>query len=182
MKHKHESLTVYYDGTCPMCTTFKEQSEKHTDQDVVQFVDVHTGTIPESLQTEDLLSEMRIVDDSGRVLKGSDSIFAVLEKTTQWSWLGKIGNLPIIKQCARPVYRLIAAQRHFIFGPLSRLFWIRTLVILGLLTGMLISLPLWVGDRIIPLVPVVTLPAPETLSIALFIILIPVLLWALLSP
>lgn len=182
MKKKIKNLTVYYDGTCPMCTAFKSQSDKNTDQHEIRFLDVHTDPIPNFLSKEDILSEIRVVDSDGNVSKGSDSIFAVLRRHRWLFWLGYLGSLPIIKQCARPIYRLISAQRYFIFGPLSKIFWIRTVTIISLLAGLIISLPLWIGDRIIPLVPVFNLPAPEIISGTLFLLLIPILIWAWISP
>lgn len=181
MPKKSEKLTIYYDGTCPMCTAFKSQSEKNTNREEIEFLDVHSATIPNFLSKEELLIEMKVVDSYGNIISGSDSIFAVLRKHKWLFWLGYLGSLPIIKQCARPIYRAISAQRYFIFGSSSRIFWIRIVTIIGLLIGLLLSLPLWVGDRIIPLVPVVDLAVPESISIVLFLLLLGNLLWALIS-
>lgn len=129
-----------------------------------------------------MLSEIYVVDASGSILRGSDSIFAVLAKHKRLSWLAAMGTLPIFKQCARPIYRLIAAQRHFIFGPLARIFRIRIITVFGLIAGLLFSLPLWTGERIIPLVPVFTVSEPTIISSILFIALLLLLPCALLCP
>lgn len=107
-------ITVYYDGNCPMCTAFKEQSETNTKG--VAFLDAHTTDAPESFSKADMLAQMRLINAEGRVASGSDAVFIVLKKHRWLFWLGYLGLLPGIRQLARPVYRVVAKYRYWLFG------------------------------------------------------------------
>lgn len=178
MTVKKGSIKIYYDGACPMCVAFKEQSEKNTDPSEILFLDIHSKDVPNFLDKKELLSEIYAVDQNNTVLRGSDAIFATLSKNKKLYWLSYIGKLPLIKQCARPTYRLIAARRHFIFGKNSRIFWVRIVTIVGLLIWLLFSLSAWLREPMSSTV----IPFENTVSTILFLALIPTLLWSLVRP
>jgi hypothetical protein len=70
----------------------------------------------------------------------------------------------------------ITANRQSLFGPASRLFWLKVTVISFFCIGLALSSHLWIGPRIYPLVPVLDLlpssiyPADRFLFAALFIL------------
>ena len=68
----------------------------------------------------DLIGQMHLVRRDGRIWRGADAVAQlalVLPETRFW---GVLLSLPVIRHLARPVYRLVAANRH----RLSRLmFW-----------------------------------------------------------
>ena len=55
---------------------------------------------------------------------------------------------------APPVYRFVAANRRFLIGPASRVFWLKTTVILAFCIGLFLSARLWIGPRSYPKVPI----------------------------
>jgi hypothetical protein len=77
-----------------------------------------------------------------------------------------------------------AANRHFIFGRASRLFWLKTTVILAFCIGLAMSSRLWIGPRSYPQAPVFgTLPAIEGfIAYSLFAALFVFAAAALVSP
>jgi uncharacterized membrane protein YphA (DoxX/SURF4 family) len=54
-------------------------------------------------------------------------------------------------------YRFIAANRRFLIGEASRIYWLKVTLTLVFLVGLWLSAPLWIGPRSYPLVPVSTL-------------------------
>jgi hypothetical protein len=77
-----------------------------------------------------------------------------------------------------------AANRHFPFIDASRLFWLKTTVILAFCIGLLMSSRLWIGPRSYPQAPVLgTLPAVEGIvAHSLFAALFVLAAIALISP
>jgi len=77
-----------------------------------------------------------------------------------------------------------AASRRFLFGRASRLFWLKTTVILAFCIGLLMSSRLWIGPRSYPEAPVFgTLPAIEGfIAYGLFAALFVFAAIALISP
>gem|GEM_PF-162577 len=184
MKNSRRPRIVYYDATCPMCTAFRGKVEDGVEADAVVFKDANTVSVPDGLGRSDLLREMHVVSPDGSVHSGAESIYEVLSQH-RWLWpLAILGRLPLIRTLGRYVYRLVAAQRHFFFGAASRILWLRIIVTLGLLVGLLLSLPLWVGGRTVPLVPVWSSLAalPTWIPEGLFAGLIGGVLWAIVSP
>lgn len=71
-------------------------------------------------------------------------------------------------------YRLVATNRRLLSGPSSRVFWLKTTVILAFCLGLAMSSHLWIGPRSYPLSPVfdflpkVPHPVDDVLFAALF--------------
>src|SRR5579883_117719 len=91
----------------------------------------------------------------------------------RFGFLAQIGTLP-----------LVAANRRFLLGPASRIFWLKTTVILAFCLGLAMSLRLWIGPRSFPLAPVFdVLPqAAPLVEHALFAALFALAATALVSP
>src|SRR5262249_58586754 len=51
-------------------------------------------------------------------------------------------------------YRFVAANRRFLFGPASRIFSLKVIVVLAVCLGLAMSPHLWIGPRSYPLAPV----------------------------
>jgi hypothetical protein len=68
--------------------------------------------------------------------------------------------MQFIGALSEAVHGLVAANRRFIAGPASRLFWLKTTVILAFCIGLSMSSHLWIGPRSYPATPVSTLLPP----------------------
>jgi hypothetical protein len=86
----------------------------------------------------------------------------------------RIGQLPIIRPLLSAGYNIVAANRRFLFGPASRVFWLKTTITLVLCLELIMSSRLWIGPRTYPAAPVLSLlpssiyPADLFLFAALF--------------
>ena len=80
---------------------------------------------------------------------------------------------PVVKNLLPFGYNAIARNRHFIFGSCSRLWWLKTVTVLGLVAGLLLSIPLWIRTGIFPTVPISSaLPLLSSSIEALFFIVV----------
>jgi hypothetical protein len=98
--------------------------------------------------------EIHVVDRQGAVYRGAAAILKILGEYPGWSLVAKLGQSPLVKPILPLGYAAVAANRRFLFGPMSRIFWLKTAGLIAFCLGLLISSPLWIGPRGYPPVPV----------------------------
>ncbi len=168
--------SVYYDGSCPMCTVIIKKINTSSKGGRFLMQDITQELPPQNLKRADIEKEIHVVVD-GAIYKNTKAIFKILEEYPTWKPLVRIGKLPIIKDILPIGYNFIAANRHFLFGPASRIYWLKTTVSVGFIFGLLLSLKLWVSSRFYPLTPVLSelppIPYPfDWLSVFIFFCLL----------
>lgn len=168
-----------------MCIAVVTEVEDSVNGDKFALAGTSKATLPKGVTKNQVGKEIHVVDENGKVHKNVGAILQILEEYPRWRFLSPIARLPLVYQLLQLVYKVIAANRHFIFGPASRIFWVKTVVILGLLAGMALSLPLWTGSSgTFPKAPVLSgVPMlPNYLNFGLFVALVATLVGALLYP
>ncbi|MES2437165.1 MAG: DCC1-like thiol-disulfide oxidoreductase family protein [Patescibacteria group bacterium] len=161
---------IAFDGTCPMCTVVVDTIDSSSQVKSFEKQDTNSG--PEILYT----------DISGNTYRGSHAILKILAHYPRFKWVAQIGSLPIIRNILSIGYKLVAHNRHFIFGPTSTLFWVKNSIAVATIIGLLGSIYLWIGERTFPYLPVVkntSLSYP--FDVLLFIIILISLLVSLFS-
>jgi predicted DCC family thiol-disulfide oxidoreductase YuxK len=161
---KSGTKTVYFDGECPMCQAFQSSVTSSKQSAKFTFVDVNTGSLPAGVSKGSALQEMHVVDDHGAVFKSANSVLAVLDEYHNLRWLAVIGRSPFINSILMIGYRWTAKNRYFLFGSAARLWWLKLLVVVGFLSAIAISLPLWWGQRVFPKIPMFDAVAPVVSS------------------
>ncbi len=149
-----ENKTILYDGDCPMCKVVIDKIDNSSQKGKFDLKDITKEQLPENLTKEQVMKEIHVIDSEGKVFKNSEAILKILEEYPKWRFLSKIGGLPIIKQLLPIGYKFFAANRHFIFGGASRIFYLKIILVLGLISGLLLSAKLWSGGRFFPFSPV----------------------------
>lgn len=167
----HCKKQVFYDGSCPLCTLLVEKIDTSLQKGKFENIDITTSVLPQEFTQDALRLEIHVIDD-GKVYKNSAAILKILEEYPEMrSWV-RTARLPFVRPFLPIGYRVIAFYRHFIFGPTSRIFWLKVVVALGLLSAFLLSHRLWLSSRFYPLTPIVadllTLPFPLDYSIFVF--------------
>jgi predicted DCC family thiol-disulfide oxidoreductase YuxK len=145
--------TLYYDGTCRMCTAFVSHVSTHPQAPT--SIDVHTAsTLPAT--KEAILTTIHLVESDGTVRTGPDAILTTLaNKYPPLQRIARVFRYPVLRHLAQYVYRFIAERRTWWFGSgTSRIYWLFLITNIGLLSSVLLTLPLWGSDRTYPLVPV----------------------------
>lgn len=107
------TLTIFYDGNCPLCSLEMDKLKKHDKGNVIKLVNLHQ----EDFST--LYPDINI-DDAMKILhaKYQNEILLALDVTHKaWSLVGKgiwVAPLqvPIIKQIAHGSYLILAKYRH----------------------------------------------------------------------
>jgi hypothetical protein len=101
-----------------------------------------------------VVREMHLVDAEGRIYRGAAAILEILGRYPRWAFVSGIGRSPLVRPLLPLGYAIVAANRRFLFGPASRIFWLKATALIAFCIGLAISSPLWIGPRSYPPVPV----------------------------
>ncbi|HTE48582.1 MAG TPA: DUF393 domain-containing protein [Candidatus Paceibacterota bacterium] len=181
---KEQKKTIYYDGSCPMCTVIIGKVDDSAQKEKFDTKDITGESLPQNFIKEQVEKEIHVIDSDGKVYKNAEAILKILEEYPRWRFVAKIGRLPIIKQLLSIGYKFIASNRHFLLGPASRVFYLKIVVVSGLIAGLLLSIKLWADGRFFPLAPVLdNLPViPQSVETILFALLIGLLAAIIIFP
>ena len=150
----HDKKTVLYDGKCPMCTVFVDTIDDSSRKEQFSLQDMASTALPPGVTREAVEKEIHVIGKDGKVYRGAEGILAILEEYPRLRFLARFGRYPVVRNMLPFMYMFIARRRYFFFGPASRVYWTKTITALGLLLGIFLSLPVWVGERAFPLVPI----------------------------
>jgi predicted DCC family thiol-disulfide oxidoreductase YuxK len=114
-------LAVLYDGACKLCRVSAEAVRMFDNSDAIDLLDIHDqldrGQFPD-LRMENLMEELHVVDDQGRVLRGARAVNEILRYQRglrgilAWLWY-----VPGYAWLADRQYKRIARSRYG--GPLG---------------------------------------------------------------
>ena len=148
-----QKIEVFYDGKCPMCASLMGRVERSSKCGEFDLRDMHAEKrLP--FKREAVEKEIHVVGRDGQVHKGAHGILKIAEQYRGLAFVEKIGAFPLVRLLLPIGYRLIGANRRFLFGPASRIFWLKLLVVLVFCLGLAMSPHLWIGPRSYPVAPV----------------------------
>ncbi len=111
-----QPLTVYYDGSCPICVKDRERYEHLAGQggENVHWLDI-TGR-DEELQAEgidptDALMELHVQDGEGRIHREMDAYILLMSRVPVLKPLAWILGLPLIRPMLSMLYRRWVRKR-----------------------------------------------------------------------
>jgi len=146
-------LEVFYDGKCPMCVSLTRRVKGSAKRGAFDLRDIHAQKrLPFKRQAVE--KEIHVVDRNGQVYKGAQGILKIAAQYRGLGLLEKMGAFPLVSPLLPIGYRFAAANWRFLFGPMSRIFLLKVLVVLMFCLGLAMSPHLWIGPRSYPLAPV----------------------------
>ncbi len=118
---------VYYNSACPVCNAgIKDQRRRMTACGIqdIEWIDVHTSpntTSEVGSSLEQIRERLHVTDSNGQLNIGADAFIHLWLQTPGQRWLGKLSQLPILKQSfhliynifARILYRWNRAKKHW---------------------------------------------------------------------
>jgi predicted DCC family thiol-disulfide oxidoreductase YuxK len=109
---KPDKDTLYFDGTCPLCSKEIALLKKLSKNQVI-FADIHTLSFdnPSTPSRESLLRRLHLKRGTGEWLIGLDANVAVWSHTS-YGFLFKILRWPIIRSIADSIYANWADKRY----------------------------------------------------------------------
>jgi predicted DCC family thiol-disulfide oxidoreductase YuxK len=107
------SLTVFYDGACPLCRREIAFYQGLDRGQRLQWRDVsQTAECPDGYCQTDLLARFHVMTDAGRMLSGAQAFAAVWRALpAPWPLLGRVAQWPVIDWLLEGAYRLFLRLR-----------------------------------------------------------------------
>lgn len=108
------SLTVFYDGSCPVCVQEMNQLKQRDASNRLHLVDVLNEQIMEKYPQIDSVEAMRILHvetGDGKLLLGLDANVAAWQQVNGKTWLA-ILRWPLIKPLSDLAYLFFARNRY----------------------------------------------------------------------
>jgi predicted DCC family thiol-disulfide oxidoreductase YuxK len=176
-------IEVFYDGKCPMCASLMGRVERSSKCGEFDLRDMHADKrLP--FKRKAVEKEIHVVGRDGQVYKGAHGILKIAGEYRGLAFVEKIGAFPLVRPVLPIGYRLVAANRRFLFGPASRIFLLKVIVVLVFCLGLAMSPHLWIGPRSYPVAPVFDfLPqAGHPVDYAMFAVLFVLAVAILVSP
>ncbi len=157
-----QKLTCYYDGRCPMCSAIIDGVRKSDAAGGFDMRDMHrSGRLP--FERAAIEKEIHVTDADGNVYRGAEAVLKIAEEFPRYRMLTRLARLPPARAAAPAVYAFVAANRRFLLGPASRLYWLKVTLAIAFAIGLLMSSRLWTGPRSYPFAPVLdVLPSLNT--------------------
>lgn len=124
-----ETLTVYYDGACPLCRTEIGHYRNCTGAERIGFVDLASvetdAPLGPGLTCPTAQARFHVRDADGRLTSGAAAFAKLWSVLPAWRWLGRIVGLRVfgfrlILPVAEAAYRLFLPLRPRLAGLLRR--------------------------------------------------------------
>lgn len=112
---EHASLTVYYDGACPLCRAEIDHYGRCRGAGRLDFVDVAVGSaetgLAPGLDREAAKRRFHVRDADGVLHSGAAAFTRIWSVLPRWRWLGRIVGSRIVLPAAELAYRLFLPLR-----------------------------------------------------------------------
>ena len=112
------SVTVYYDGLCPLCSREIEHYRRRAVGSVIQFVDIAGADFSAAAHGIDghRMHKTLHVRIGAEVRTGVDAFIAIWDAIPDYRWLARWARLPGVRQGLAVGYAVFAAVRPYLPG------------------------------------------------------------------
>ncbi len=99
--------TVYYDGSCPLCTVEIRHYASCEGADRLRFVDVSRpdADLGDDLTQQDAMGRFHVRRPDGELVSGARGFAELWSALPKWRWLATVANLPGVTPALEIAYR-----------------------------------------------------------------------------
>jgi predicted DCC family thiol-disulfide oxidoreductase YuxK len=121
LSSEQPALTVYFDGSCPLCQAEIAHYRKQEGANRICFHDAslsHDQVAPD-LAKADAMARFHVRQRDGQLLSGAAAFVSIWSLLPRWRWAGRIAALPGMTALLEFFYRLFLPLRPklaWIFG------------------------------------------------------------------
>jgi predicted DCC family thiol-disulfide oxidoreductase YuxK len=99
-------VTVYYDGSCPLCTKEIGLYQRAEGGESVNWCDVSQNTTNlDGLSQEQAMARFHVKGADGVMQDGARAFILLWISLPRWRWLGRIASVPPLPQLLEILYR-----------------------------------------------------------------------------
>ena len=113
MQSDRQSLTVYFDGACPLCKAEINHYRKQEGAGAICFLDVSRSeeTLAADLTKQQAMRRFHVRANDGLLLSGAAAFVAVWSTLPRWRLAARLAALPGILKILEGAYRLFLPVR-----------------------------------------------------------------------
>jgi predicted DCC family thiol-disulfide oxidoreductase YuxK len=104
-------LTVFFDGSCPMCRAEIGIYRRLPQAAQIDWVDVSAGQDLGVLSCEEAMARFHVRDSQGRLFSGAAAFSQMWRVFPGWRWLGFLSAWPPMSWLSEGVYRFFLICR-----------------------------------------------------------------------
>lgn len=118
-----DRLTVYFDGSCPLCTAEINHYKRQQGAERLHFVDVsQDGSNPgPDLSPRDAMRRFHVRRSDGALVSGARGFIAIWQVLPRWRWAARLGSIPGMASVMEFGYRNFLPVRPLLSRIASRL-------------------------------------------------------------
>ena len=111
-----DKLTIYHDGSCPLCRWEIDHYRRQAGSEHLAFVDVSApGADPgPDLSATAAMARFHVRLPDGSLRSGAAGFAAVWQRLPKWRWAGRVARQPGIRTILELAYRLFLPVRPFL--------------------------------------------------------------------
>jgi len=110
---QHE-LTVYFDGSCPLCSREIAWYKKQTGAENIDWNDISDKAqlqLEDDLHHEDAMRRFHVRKSDGTLISGASAFSELWRSLPKFKLLGSFVSLPVVSSMAELMYRLFLKVR-----------------------------------------------------------------------
>lgn len=112
MNDQSSRLTVYFDGSCPLCRREIAMYRRLPEATAIAWVDVSAGQdLGCALSCEAAMARFHVRDRQGRLFSGAAAFSRMWRVFPGWRWLGYVSAWPPMSWLFELAYRLFLPLR-----------------------------------------------------------------------
>ena len=112
MNDQSSRLTVYFDGSCPLCRREIAMYRRLPEATAIAWVDVSAGQdLGGALSCEAAMARFHVRDPQGRLFSGAAAFSRMWRVFPGWRWLGYVSAWPPMSWVFELAYRLFLPLR-----------------------------------------------------------------------
>lgn len=112
MNDQSSRLTVYFDGSCPLCRREIAMYRRLPEATAIAWVDVSAGQdLGGALTCEAAMARFHVRDRQGRLFSGAAAFSRMWRVFPGWRWLGYVSAWPPMSWLFELAYRLFLPLR-----------------------------------------------------------------------
>ena len=122
MDAEEETMTVYFDGSCPLCRLEISHYRAQEGAESLLFVDV---TDPETdlgdgLTRETALARFHVRDQNGTLISGAPAFAAIWRTLPGWRWAARFARVPGVLHVLEVTYGAFLSVRPILVRLIAR--------------------------------------------------------------
>ena len=114
-------LTVYYDGSCPLCSLEIDHYKRQSGAEALCFVDASSSAdLGNDLNRDTALGRFHVRDAKGELLSGARGFVAIWAILPRWRWAAWLAGLPAVTPLLELAYRGFLPMRPWLARVMAR--------------------------------------------------------------